>query len=59
MNVYTKISHGISEYGNNLLSQMANQLSLSNSELGKFLDCPLTYERYIEILKRKKRIELE
>jgi hypothetical protein len=55
--VYTKISHGISEYGNNLLTQMAQQLSLTNSELNKFLDCPLSYENLIQILKIKNRIK--
>ena len=56
--VYTKISHGISEYGNHLLNQMAQQLSLTATELNRFLDCPLTYENLINILIEKKRIDI-
>jgi len=55
--VYTKLSHSISEYGNNLLSQMARQLSLTNSEFENFLECPMTYDNLIEKLKERKRIE--
>jgi len=55
--VYTKLSHSISEYGNNLLSQMARQLSLTNSEFENFLECPMTYDNLIEKLKERNRIE--
>lgn len=55
--VYTKLSHGINEYGNNLLSQMARQLSLTNSEFENFLECPMTYDNLIERLKERGRIE--
>lgn len=55
--VYTKLSHSISEYSNNLLSQMAKQLSLTNSEFENFLECPLTYDNLIERLMERNRIE--
>ncbi len=55
--VYTKLSHSISEYGNNLLSQMARQLSLTNSEFEDFLECPMTYDNLIERLKERNRIK--
>ena len=51
--VYTKLSHNINEYGNSLLSQMARQLSLTNSEFENFIECPLTYNDLIEKLKEK------
>jgi hypothetical protein len=51
--VRTKVSHGSGEYGDNLLKQVARQLWLSNSELDQLFDCPLTAERYIEILLEK------
>jgi len=55
--VYTKLSHSISEYGNNLLSKMARQLSLTSSEFENLLECPMTYDNLIERLKERGRIE--
>lgn len=48
--VRTKISHGRVEYGRELLSQMAKQLNLTNSELQLLFDCPLTQEKYTALL---------
>ena len=56
--VYTKLSHSIKEYSDNLLSQMAKQLSLTNSELKNLIECPLTYDNLIEILKEKNKIKI-
>ncbi len=55
--VYTKLSHSINEYSNNLLSQMAKQLFLTNSEFEDFIECPLTYHDLIEKLKERKIIK--
>ena len=52
--IYTKLSHSISEYSDNLLGQVARQLQLSNSELDGLFDCPFKYEDLIEKLKAKK-----
>jgi hypothetical protein len=51
--VRTKVSHGSGEYGDNLLKHVARQLWLSNNELDQLFDCPLTAERYVEILFEK------
>ena len=56
--IRTKISHGSKEYGANLLSMVARQLHLSNSQLYDFLDCPLGHEEYVTILKEKKKLKL-
>ncbi|MCK5773202.1 MAG: hypothetical protein KAH57_05390 [Thermoplasmata archaeon] len=54
--IRTKISHGTSEYGNSLLSKMAGQLRISNSELLELIDCPLSEKEYSNILIEKKII---
>jgi hypothetical protein len=36
-----------------LLKHVARQLWLSNNELDQLFDCPLTAERYVEILFEK------
>jgi hypothetical protein len=54
--VRTKVSHGSKEYGANLLSLVARQLHLSTAQLDDFLDCPLSHEEYVKILKDKQKI---
>ncbi len=56
--IRTKISHGCGEYGTPLLDQMAKELALSNKELGQFLDCPLSAEKYVDLLKFRDKIRL-
>ncbi len=53
--IYTKISHGKSEYGDQLISLMARELNMENkSYFLKFIDCDVSYEQYIKTLKEKK-----
>jgi predicted RNA binding protein YcfA (HicA-like mRNA interferase family) len=54
--IRTKFSHGVSEYGEDLLQKIAKQLKLSRKLLDDLLDCPLSYEDYIQILKENKAI---
>ena len=56
--IRTKISHGIKEYGDNLLSYVARELHISTKQLDDLLDCPLKYEDYLSILKTKKILVL-
>ena len=51
--IRTRISHGKNEYGDNLLGQMARQIKLKRAELDDLIDCPLTGEAYLTILKDK------
>jgi len=48
--IRTKISHGIKEYGANLLAQMSKELHLSIGELDRFIDCTISYADYIDLL---------
>jgi len=54
--IRTKISYGIKEYGDNLLSLVARQLKISTKQLDDLLDCPLSYNDYLAILKTKEII---
>ena len=54
--IFTKISHGEKEIGNPLLSTMARQLRLSSRQFDSLLDCPLSQEEYVEILRENGHI---
>ena len=54
--VRTRISHGASEYGENLLGQMARQLGLSRTEFDDFIECPLSEEQYVDLLAERGRL---
>jgi len=51
--IYTFISHGSKDYGDDLLASLADQLKLSKKELIKFIDGKMTQEEYENILKIK------
>jgi hypothetical protein len=50
---YTYLSHGNKDYGDRLLSEVANQLYLSKKELLRFIDGEMTREEYENILRIK------
>lgn len=57
--IYTKISKG-SNYRTiqrKLLSLMSKQLKLSNTQFLDFVDCNLSGEKYLELLKQKNILE--
>lgn len=54
--IYTFISHGNKEYGDNLLNKMKDQLHISRKELEELIMCPLKHEDYIQILHKKNLI---
>lgn len=54
--VRTRISHGATECDSYILAQMAKQLCLSNAELSSLLDCPLSHDTFVNVLRRKGRI---
>lgn len=49
-NIFTKISHNEKDISDNLCSQMAKQIKLSNQEFKSFVSCPLQQEGYVAIL---------
>ena len=51
--VSTKISHGEKEIGPGLSKRMRAQMRLeTNVDFWRFVDCPLTFEEYVALLKR-------
>lgn len=54
--IRTRLSHGIAEYGDNLLGQMAKQLHLSKGQLVEFVSCTLSEQQYREQLIAKKHL---
>lgn len=52
--IYTYFSHGTSEYGSSLMLMIKRQLCFQSSKTAEdFFDCPLTEEKYKEILKEQ------
>lgn len=53
--VFTKISYGnkYKVYGKELLSKMSRQLKLSNKELLELIDCDISGDEYLKILKNR------
>ncbi len=52
----TKISHGSSDIGPALITQMAHQCCLSKSEFVDFAKCSISHQRYIEILRMANKL---
>ena len=50
--VRTRLSHGSTEYGDNLLGQMAAQLRLRRRQLDELVECPMSGKDYIDHLVR-------
>jgi len=44
--VRTRLSHGVNEYGDSLLGQVARQLHLTRADLGDLIECPLKEDEY-------------
>lgn len=53
--VFTFLSQGSGyrEYSNELVGVVAHQMRLTNKELTQFVECPLTAEKYLELLRQR------
>lgn len=51
--IRTKISHGEKELSDNLLAQMARQTCLVKKEFLDLVDCHMTSEQYLELLRER------
>jgi hypothetical protein len=49
----TRLSHGIREYGDDLLAKVADQLRLSKRELLDPIDCRMSGEQYVALLSER------
>jgi hypothetical protein len=56
--VRTRISHGVAEYGDNLLALIARQIGLNNRGLYSLVDCPMDGERLKKVLTERGKIRL-
>jgi len=56
--IRTRYSHGAKECGDYHLGEMAKQLHLSRHQLDQLIDCSLSGDQYIEILKNAGHIKL-
>lgn len=55
--IYAMTSHGIKEYGENLLAKMAREIKLNRNELDDLIECPLQKDDFIEKLKKDGHIK--
>jgi hypothetical protein len=51
--IRTRLSHGIKEYGTQLLHETARALMLSRQELDRFVRCPMDYEEYLRLIRAR------
>jgi hypothetical protein len=56
--VRTRISHSESEYGDRLLNQMAKQVGLNRAEFDELIECPLSRDEYVQLLKTRGIVKL-
>lgn len=49
--VSTKISHGERDIGEKLLGMMARQVRLNRRQFGDLVDCPMSIDEYVRILR--------
>lgn len=54
--VFTFVSHGEKEIHDGLLGQMAKQTRLVKREFLELVDCPLTEEQYVQLLRERGHI---
>jgi predicted RNA binding protein YcfA (HicA-like mRNA interferase family) len=55
--INTKISHGEKEIGDKLLGMMARQLRLSRRDFLNLVDCPLSLDEYLLVLRQAGHID--
>ena len=51
--IFTKVSHGKPEIGEPLLGKMAKQVRLSKKDFADLIECPLSKERYMQMMKNQ------
>ena len=56
--IRTRISHGATEYGDQLLTLMSRQIGLSKSELYRLVDCPMDGEKLKALLVERGKFKL-
>jgi len=54
--IRTRISHGVAEYGDNLLALVARQVGLSKQELYLLIDCPMDAEKLKRLLVERGKV---
>jgi hypothetical protein len=56
--IRTRISHGATEYGDQLLTLMSRQIGLSKTELYRLVDCPMDGEKLRTLLVERGKVRL-
>ena len=51
--INTYISHGRKDYGDSLLASMSKQLHLSKQELLSFIDCQMSGDDYLNLMRER------
>lgn len=57
--IRTKVSHGESEINDKLCGMMARQMNLTGKQFRDFVDCPLSYAGYVQILVQAQHLDPE
>lgn len=54
--IRTKVHHHRGEYDVHLLGMVAMQMHLNRGELDRFIECPLTREGYLDLMRERDAI---
>ena len=54
--IHTFLSHGMKDYGDHLLASMSKQLHLSKQELLSFIDCQMSGDDYLNLMRERGHI---
>jgi len=54
--IRTRISHGATEYGDQLLTLMSRQIGVSKSEMYRLIDCPMDGEKLRALLVERGKV---
>ncbi len=57
--VRTYLSHGVREYGDSVLAEVARQTRLRRIELDAFVRCPMSHEAYVRLLRERGALHQE
>jgi predicted RNA binding protein YcfA (HicA-like mRNA interferase family) len=55
--IWTKVSHGEKEIHDGLIATMSRQLRLNKRQFGELVECPLSEEQYLDLLRGQNHLE--
>jgi len=55
-NIYTYVSHGSNEIDDYLIGEMSRQLKMNKKDFLEFVDCTMTQDEYVSLLRKNNKL---